>query len=453
MKKRLYILLLGSLLWALGISAQSPVSLTLDSCLEVARRNNPDLRKAELGVKRAEQVKAQAFTKYFPQIQGTAFGFHALHPIIEVGIDDIGNATVRDLLTTLYGNYGAALGLDNTLNLFEHGYMVGVTAVQPVFMGGKIIAGNQLAKVGVEAARLQADIVQRDQLEQVEEAYWLVYGLQQKQTIIDHATLLLDTLYQVVEAAVQAGLALPSDLTQVQIKRDEVERRQIQLTSGRRLASQALALSIGLPMTDSIIIADTLSNSEAVQLPTGAAAPTAEDGLLALQVRAAELEKRMALADALPQLAVGANYGYSNMQTNLLQNGLGNRTGNGALFVTLNVPLTGWWETGHKIKEKNYAIEQAKIDEQFIGAQLDLRTKQAYDLMLESAAIVQIQQRTLTHAQEAYTLTQANYEAGLATITELLQAQTALTRAQSDLSDAQVAYRVRQRRYRDLSGK
>ena len=445
MKKRLYILCLALCITA-ALSAQG---LTLDSCLALARQNNPSLRKSELGVKRAEEVKAQAFTKYFPQIQGTAFGFHALHPIIEVGIDDIGNAHVRDLLTTLYGNYGAALGLDNTINLFEHGYMVGVTAVQPVFMGGKIVAGNQLAKVGVEAAKLQAGIAQREQLEQVEQSYWLVYSLQRKQEIIDVANHLTDTAYQIVEAAVEAGLALRSDLMQVQMRRDEIERRQLQLTNGLTLAKRALALSIGLPENELPELAAPLLDDEQI-LPSDTLAQTDEHRLLELQIKAAELERRMALADALPQLAIGANYSYSNWQTNLLRNGLGNKTGNGALFVTLNVPLTGWWEIGHKLKEKQYAIEQARIDADYLGAQLNLRTRQAYDRMIEAAALLQLQQRMLEHAQEAYTQAQTNYEAGMSTITDLLQAQTTFTQAQVDLSDAQIACKVQSKRYKDL---
>lgn len=445
MNKRIYIVLL-----VLAVSLRvGATGLTLDSCLNLARQNNPNLRKAELSVKRAEEVRNQARTKYFPQIQGTAFGFHALHPIVDVGIDDISNASVRDLLTTLYGNYGAALGLDNTLSLFQYGYTVGVTALQPVFMGGKIVAGNKLAKVGVEAARLQADIEQREQLEQVEQSYWLVYGLREKQSIIDDATKLLDTLYQVVESAVQAGLALPSDLTQVQMKRDEVARKQLQLESGLRLAKHALALSIGAEDGEHLELAEQGVEVDMV-LPVDTLAPTKEQQLLALQIKAAELEKRMALADALPQLAVGANYSYGYMQANILRNGLNTKNGNGALFVTLNVPLTGWWETGHKLREKQYALEQAKIDAAYLGSQLDLRTKQAYDQMVEAAALVQLQQLTAEHAQQAYEQTQTNYDAGLATIAELLQAQMNNTQAKADLTDAQIAYKVQTKRYKDL---
>ena len=441
-------MILMALLFAAGCYAQE---LTLDSCLAMAKRNNPDLRKAELSVRRAEEVKAQALTKYFPQVSGTAFGFYALHPLVDVGIDDVGNATVRDLLLTLYGNYGAALGLENTINLFQHGYGAGVTAIQPVFVGGKIVAGNKLAQVGVEAARLQAEVSTRDKLEEVEEAFWMVYGLQLKQRIIDDANALLDTLCQTVSSAVAAGLALPIDLTQVEMRRDDVARQQLQLTSGTRLAKRALALAIGLPNGDSIVLsppASDLSPFNADLSPFNSQTP--EQQLLALRVRAAELEKRMALAEALPQIAVGANYGYSHWQTNLLRDGLNSKTGNGALFVTLNMPLTGWWETAHKIREKQYAVEQAKIDEENLGAQLQLRTQQAYDQMVEADAMMRLQQRALAHAREAYNHTQADYEAGRATIAEWLQAQMALTQAESDLTDAQIACRVRLRRYNDL---
>jgi outer membrane protein TolC len=108
------------------------------------------------------------------------------------------------------------------------------------------------------------------------------------------------------------------------------------------------------------------------------------------------------------------------------------------------------WETGHKLREKQYALEQARIDAEFLGTQLDLRTTQAYDQMNDAAAMVRIQQQTVAHAQESYDHTEANYQAGRATVADWLQAQMTLTQAQAELTDAQIAYRVRCRRYRDL---
>lgn len=443
---RYIIWLIALFLWS---STMTATELTLDSCLRMARAHHPMLQQAELEVLRAQEVKAQALTKYFPQVQGSAMAFHALHPVVEIGIDDIGRASVRDLLQALYEQFGESLDLNNTLSLFNHGYTVGVTALQPVFVGGKIVAGNKLAKVGVEAAQLQEQITQRDVLEQVEQSYWLVYGLQQKQHIIADATALVDTLYHTVSTAVEAGLALPSDLSQVTIQRDDIQRQAIQLESGLRIARSALALAIGQPIHTPIVAVKQALEIDTILLHNEQG-QTPEQQLLHLQVRAAELQKYMAMADALPQIALGANYSYGHYQANILKDGLGGKTGNGALFVTVQVPLTAWWETSHKMREQQYAIDQARLQADYMGAQLQLRTQQAYNQMIDAQALLSIQERTVERTTELYHQTTANYQAGRATMAELLQAQMQMTQALTALTDAQISNKVLTQRYIDL---
>lgn len=459
--------LLALTITVLPILSGNAQVLTLDSCLALVRQNNKELHRAELNIKKAQQVKNQAFTNYFPQVKATAIGYHSLHPMVEVGIDDINNASVRDLLTTLYGNYGAALGLDNTISLFQYGYQTGVTALQPVYMGGKIVAGNQLAKVGVEAARLQTQITERDLLEQVEESYWLVVGLTEKQQTLQAVTALLDTIHRTVQVAVNAGLALQTDLLKVELRQSEIHRTQIQLDNGLALAKRALWQAIspttksptsptspkeGLPDYNSLQV-EPIGADSALNPPPlkDGAGEVLESSLLSLQVRAAELQRRMHIADALPQVAVGAHYGYSNMQANFLRNGLGNKTGNGAVFVSVSVPLTDWWKTGHKIREDNIAVEQARLEEQHTNELLGLRTQQAYDKTVEAYSLVSENRHALDIARENYRLSGVNYRAGMGTITDLLTAQTTLLQAENNLTDAIISYRVNLRRYTDLT--
>ncbi len=427
-----------------------PSVLTLDSCLQLARENSATIRQAELRVQMAKQVQNQALTKYFPQVQATAVAHHSLRPPVDIGIEDLSNASVRDLLLTLYGNYGEALGLENTLSLFQHGMSAGVTAIQPVFMGGKIIAGNQLAKVGVEAAKLQQQVTERDFLEQVEESYWLVVGLQDKQRTIRQITLLLDTVQQMVSSAVDAGLALPQDLLKVRVNRAELNRQTIRLQSGLMLATRSLCQSIGMPYSDSLVL--PIPELHSVDAPSPAmdtfSASEQESSLLALQVRAAQLERTMTLADAMPHVALGANYGYSRYDANILRNGLGGW--NGALFVTVSVPLTAWWETSHKLREKSLKLEEARLQQSDLGEKLMLRTEQAFYQWQESAMLLSECEEARQLAQEQYRLTQSSYRAGMSTIADLLTAESDLLTAINNYTDAQIAYLVSTRRYHDL---
>ena len=120
------------------ISELAAQPLTLDSCKAFALRHNVTVQNALLDVQAAEQVKKQAFTKYFPSVSATALGYHAINPLLELGIDDIDNAQARNYLYDLYAEYGSAMGLPNSVDFCEHGLSVGATLMQPVFAGGRI---------------------------------------------------------------------------------------------------------------------------------------------------------------------------------------------------------------------------------------------------------------------------------------------------------------------------
>ena len=97
------------LLGCAAVSAQSlPMDsclLSLDSCKALALRNNLEIKNAALDLEAAQEVKKQAFTKYFPNVSVMAGGYYAAKPLIEYGIDDIGNAEARQWLHNLYYEY------------------------------------------------------------------------------------------------------------------------------------------------------------------------------------------------------------------------------------------------------------------------------------------------------------------------------------------------------------
>ncbi len=417
--------------------------LTLDSCLALAKRNNVEILSAQLEVKKAREVRNQARTKYFPQISGLAGGYHALQPLLDLNPNELANAQARDLLNSLYTAYGESLGLNDALAMFRNGAVAGVMAVQPVYMGGKIVAGNQLAKVGVEAAQYQAQMKERDVLLQVEETYWLVVNLQTKQQLIDATKALLDTLEVNVQQTVEAGLAINNDLLRVQLKRNELDAMQIQLTDGLDLASRALAQSIGL---DSLPSAITLGAHQTPSIihqtqDTKHQTPDPENSLLQAGVRAAQLRRRIDLADALPHVIVGGSYNYSNIMhvegIDLRNDGWKH---NGLLFASVQIPLTGWWETAHKLKEGSYAIEQAQLQQRDLSEKLVLRHQQAVNEVHKTSALLTQMESSADLARSNYELAQENYKAGLCSITELMEAQTLYQKAQTDLIDTQIQY-------------
>lgn len=412
--------------------------LTLDSCFCLAMKNNLRLKNAELETERARQVRYQALTKYFPNISLQAFSFHALQPLVQIGAQDIingiSNTDLQEGMNKLYEDYGKDADLDEIFHFFQYGVTAGATAVQPVFTGGQIVNGNRLAKLGVQSAELQAKITEREVMHEVEETYLIIVGLENKKATLQAVTDLLDTLTADVNTAIAAGLTTKNDLLKIELKRRETESQQLQLENGIRLAKQALCRSIGREFSDSIILVDdTTYNIKSDSMPRP------EHELLELSVRAEQLKKKMEIGKALPQIAVGGTYAYTRFFQDKNQH-------NGMLFATVQVPLTQWWETGHKIKEMNLQTEIARNTQQHINEQMELQLIQAEQEVIVAEKQLDLCHKTIENAEENLRMARINYEAGMLPISDLLEARTLLVKAENDLTDARLQLHLAKRK-------
>lgn len=431
-------ILLICLVLATGTQAQT---LSLDSCLSLAAANNLQMKNADLEIQRAEQVRYQALTKYFPNISAQAFAFHALNPLIEIGAKDIingiENEEIRNNLSQVYEDYGTEAELDKMFGFFQYGVTAGATALQPVFMGGQIVNGNRLAKLGVEAAKLQAEITQREVQRDVEQTYLMIVGLEEKKATLQSVNELLDTLTNNLQTAIEAGLTTHNDILKIELKRGETESQQLQLDNGITLAKQALCSRIGIPYSDYLQVDTT----NVLRMPISTT-PRPEKELLELNVKSEQLRKKMEVGKALPQVAVGGSYAYNRMFKDKNQH-------NGLLFATVQVPLTDWWEAGHKIKERNLQTEQAENTRQYLTEQMELQALQAEQEVLLAEKKIDIAEKVVDNATENLRIVRINYEAGLEPLSNLLEARTMLMKAENDLTDARLQLRIAQRNAED----
>ena len=451
--KRLFctsLLVLGSY-FLVPVSAQT---LSLDSCLSLARQHNADIRNSRLAVQKAQAVKDQVYTKYFPNVSLRALGYYAAQPMIDFGVDDISSNDMRELLEAIYEALSDETDVSNRLNLMKKGAGGSIVLAQPIYMGGRIANGNRLADLGVEAAGLQAEVKVRDVLEQVESSYYLVVGLKEKSATVDAALELIDSLSHTVNSALANGLATKADALQVELKRNEIKAQQQQLNSGIRLARRLLCIQIGIDYSDNLDFGTESgkwkveSDADAKNLSTFnfqlSTSTRPERRLLDLNLRAQELQKELTRGEALPQLAlVGVGF-YGNLIRS-------NATANAVALLSLTVPLTDWWETSHKMREHNLRIEEARTMQEDYNKKMSLEEEKAYSDMVDAAMLIRSDSAALDLARENHRLATLNYSAGANTLNDVLQAQTLLLQAQNALTDRRIAYLIARRRLQDLT--
>ena len=402
---------------------------------------------SRLEQEQAHHTKMEALTKYFPSLKAYSYGFSAVNPLLEWGISDIDNAELREELYNWFADNGAYYGLDNTISLFKRGITAGVMATQPIYAGGRIVNGNALAAVGKKAASIKSEITVRDLLQSVQENYWLVVSLREKRNTVTEAIGLLDAIEHDLNLAIEAGLATRSDILKVKVRRGEMASNLVKLDHGITLATMNLCRESGVPYSAELCPLDTvphlLESPDAYWTdPEEATMRRPEAELLDLSIKAEDLKRKMTIGEALPQIAVGGSISYANI--------IDKNTANALAFASVNIPILDWWGASHSIRKQSLEIEKARVRRDDLLTQMRLQCSQSWDQLLQQWDLVDVASLTVTDAESNMDNVRQNFSAGLATTTELLEAQTLLVSARESLTSARIDYILALQRYISL---
>ena len=428
--------------------------LTLDSCLSSARQRNCTIRSAALEVAISQEVKKQMLWKYFPQVSLQGFAFGAAKPLIDADVTEMGlKGGTKDLLKSTFEildqiakSSDPNAEISSNVQMLRWGGLAKAQAMQPVYWGGQIVTANKLAKLGIDASRLKQEVSERDVLQEVTDTYWLVAGLMEKRQTVSKVLSLLDTVNTIANVAYNNGLVTGNDLLKVQLKMNEMQTKSMQLEDGIQLASRLLCQLIGQPYDHELQLEplpEPQLSSLAEQPDTICISQRPEVQLLELNVRYNKLNKRLTLGEALPHLAVGVMGGYSNF--------FEKHTWNGLALVNLSIPLTGWGEMAHRLKQHNMQIEQAELMQQDLSGKLQLQNRQVYDQLIESLKLMEQHRSARQLAQDNYRISLMNYEAGVGTMSELMESEALLLQAENAFTDALITYCTAQRKYNDYN--
>lgn len=439
MKRTEYLMAAVMLMLVCGNSQAQ--SLSLEDCRRIASGENSQIKNADLDILAAKAQKEEAMTRWFPSVSVAGIGARAWNPMLHVDLGDLtGNSDYAAHFNYYAKLAGEMYGFNTSWSALDYGYTASAVVVQPIFAGGRILHGNQLARLGVQASELKGSLVRRESLDEVDKKYWQVVSLQDKMETLDEALAMLDEIHDDVSAAYEAGLALDTDTLKVCRERNKLLLDKMRLESGLRLSRTDLFNYIGYvpDQPDSLTLSDELDSFLAPESyyvdPAKVAAGTQESKLLSMQVEAASLQKKMVIGEALPQIAVGSTYGYSRL--------LGGPQWNGITFATVSIPVTDWWKTSAKARRYEYEKQKAINDREYLDRQLELKADALWEKMRTSWNALKIAEDNVALEELTATRMRDLYEVGGATLSELLKAQVDLRSSRSDLVDARIEYRT-----------
>ena len=435
--------IISVILYLLGCGiATAQGTYSLEQLKQLAVENNYALRSARNSIQQSQEVKKSAFTKYFPQLSAIGLGFTASKPVIDVDVNLPAEVTAM---------VPQGISVPSNISLMKNGVFGSVAALQPVFMGGQIINGNKLAKVGVQASEIQLEASEDEVEMNTEQYYWQSVTLKQKLLTLASVHEMLEQLEKDVNNMVRVGAVNRNDLLQVQLRKGEVESTTLEVENSLATVSQLLAQYIGKSdETIDVSLPDGFVFGAVPDLPVTlrqnhqtALAATPQYRLLEKNVESKRIQRSMTIGQNLPSVGVGASYSYNNF--------LGSKS-NAVLFATVSVPISGWWGGSHNIKKQKLALDNVKEQLQDNSQKLIIRMNNAWNSVETSQKKLKIAHDAIDQAEENLRLNKDYYRVGATKMSDLLDAQQQYQMARDRYTDAYASFQTKLLEYRQATG-
>ena len=398
---------------------------SLDECIAEAVKNNLTLRNADNQIAMSSEQRKEAFTKYFPTVSATGGGFISNQGLMQMELGGMG------------------------VSLAKNGLVGGVTAMLPVFAGGQIVNGNKLAKVGEDVSRLQRNMSENEVRLSAEQYYWNIVMLKEKLHTLDQVEKQLVRVEADAQAAVDAGIRNRNDLLQVQLRKNETRTSRILVENAEATMRDLLAQVMGHPNETIDVNSNADAKPEApqqfYQSPESSLPLTNEYQLLDKQIEANKLQYKLSVGKNLPTVAVGGGYLYNNIMDKSQSNLMG--------MFTVSVPISSWWGGSHDMKRQKLQVANSENEKRDKGELLMVKMRKAWNDMNDAYKQVAIARESIAQSEENLRLNTDYYQAGTATMSDLLDAQTLYQQSRDKYVESFTNYEVKKREYLQATGR
>lgn len=403
---------------------QAQMKLSLKESKELALKNNYTIKNGQLVIVASEETKKAAVSAYFPKVDAMGLGVYAFNDFI---------SPIPGILPQ---------GIDNV-------YAVSASALQPIYMGGKITSSNQLAALQTDVSKTRLSMTTDSVVLETEQRYWQLITLNEQIKTLLVNERYLDTLYKELTDNLKAGLIARNDLMRVKVQRNEITLNKAKLRNARQLASMDFCRFIGIgydpamQLTDSVAVISDPKRWHADA--DSVVKQTSEYKLLESNVRASKLQTELKRADYLPSLAVGVNVS----KAGIIDRGIGSTDWTPLAVGTLSIPISGWWgEARHTLKEKKIRENIASNTLLDTESLLKVRIAKAWYDLEEARLRVSLSEDNYKEAELNLRAVHDSYLSGLINLSDLLNAQAAWQASASQVVEAKGNFRSRLTFYR-----
>lgn len=416
-----------------AFSLQAQVKeLTLKDAINYALENKAEARKAKLAVENSEYQIQEVRSRALPNI--AASGNLTYNPILQLNAIDVGAFSGGPSVIQL-----VALGQ-------KWSSTAGVNLNQAIF-DMTVFTGLKAARSTREFYQINAQLTEEEVIERVANNYYQVFVYQQQLAVIDSNYVNTSKIRDIIKGQFDNGLARKIDLDRMSVNLSNISTQRQKLINAVTLQENALKFYMGMPINTPIRLAKEEFEVTPVALNESVdVSQRTEFQLLKKQEQLLGLQKKAIEAEYYPKLSLTAGYNYIGQGPKMPWFGTSSEgvywSDFSSIGANISIPIFNGFGTRAKVRQAQIDIQEVEEDIKDTELALNLAYENARTQISNSIITIDNQRENAKLAQEVLDNTQNNYQQGLASLTDLLDAENSYIEAQNNYTSALLDYKL-----------
>jgi len=322
----------------------------------------------------------------------------------------------------------------------ENEYAFIASVRQPLFAGFSILSQYELAELGLDVAKINEKLVRQNVIFEANNVYYSFLKAWKLLTVAEDTVKQIEAQTEVARNFHQVGMTPLNDLLQAQVELANAKQNLIIAQNNLETAASNFNTFLRWPVNTPVQIQDVLAYT-----PFGKdldyCIETARQNRLELQIA----ERRVEIAEKEVKLAKKDYYPTVMLEGNIYSLGTDwNLDGGEGLsdphrWDIQAIAQWNFWEWGrttYGVREKSSRLSQAGYEKAEVQDNLILEVKKAFLKTLETEKNIATAEKAIEQAKENLRINQERYKEQVATTTDVLDAQTLLSRTMTNYYNA-----------------
>jgi len=398
-------------------------TLSLSKAVEIALKANLALKKSKDEIDAAQAIKNISRANFLPTFN-TQYSYKR-----------------RDDELTQLGSTGRPIVLTP---LEEYAFVASFS--QPIFSRFSLINQYKVAGYGLDIAKISEKATRLEVIFKAKEAFFTLLKAQKLRSVSEDAVKLLSAHQEVAKNFYQVGMTPLNDWLKSQVELANAKQDLIVAENNLAIAKSKFNIILRRPVNATVEIVDILNYSP-LENDFDYYADMADQNrfeikIADLNVEIAERKVKIAKKDLYPSISLEGSY--YEIGTDWDVDG-GEGIGDPDGWSISAIATWNFWEWGrtcYGVKEKLSRLSQAKHDKNELYDNVRLEVKQSYLKARESEKNITTVEKAIEQARENLRITKEQYRHQVATSTDVLDAQTLLSKTMTNYYNALYDFKI-----------